>query len=197
MKRPALQNKQVVVLRMAFRARKFLRTFEKRSPGSHCPWLVTLWSWKGLEKSWNFKAQSVLTLPAIKIIRVISLTQEDYEADVSGISPSSERRTEWITCLFLADVKGGLVLNAGGIIVLARQAPKVRVAIVVVAAAAAHREAIQVPKKNKKNTEKREKGIRWKKTKRRYRSMLYITYFGKKNVEVCFFLATRLWIKAI
>ena len=32
-KRPALQNKQVVVLRMAFRARKVLGTFEKRAPG--------------------------------------------------------------------------------------------------------------------------------------------------------------------
>ena len=33
MKRPALQNKQVAVLRMAFRARKVLGTFEKRAPG--------------------------------------------------------------------------------------------------------------------------------------------------------------------
>ena len=33
MKRPALQNKQVVVLRLAFRARKVLGTFEKRAPG--------------------------------------------------------------------------------------------------------------------------------------------------------------------
>ena len=32
MKRPALQNKQVVILRMAFRARKVLGTFEKRAP---------------------------------------------------------------------------------------------------------------------------------------------------------------------
>ena len=32
-KRPALQNKQVVVFRMAFRARKVLGTFEKLSPG--------------------------------------------------------------------------------------------------------------------------------------------------------------------
>ena len=32
-KRPALQNKHVVVLRMAFRARKVLGTFEKRAPG--------------------------------------------------------------------------------------------------------------------------------------------------------------------
>ena len=32
-KRPALQNKQVVVLRMAFRAGKVLVTFEKRAPG--------------------------------------------------------------------------------------------------------------------------------------------------------------------
>ena len=31
-KRPALQNKQVAVLRMAFRARKVLGTFEKRAP---------------------------------------------------------------------------------------------------------------------------------------------------------------------
>jgi len=33
MKRPALQNKQVVVFRMVFRARKVLGTFEKRAPG--------------------------------------------------------------------------------------------------------------------------------------------------------------------
>ena len=32
MKRPALQNKQDVLLRMAFRARKVLGTFEKRAP---------------------------------------------------------------------------------------------------------------------------------------------------------------------
>ena len=31
--RSALQNKQVVILRMAFRARKVLGTFEKRAPG--------------------------------------------------------------------------------------------------------------------------------------------------------------------
>ena len=33
MERPALQNKQVVILRMAFRARKVLGIFEKRAPG--------------------------------------------------------------------------------------------------------------------------------------------------------------------
>ena len=33
MQRPALQNKQVVVLRMAFRAQKVLGIFEKRAPG--------------------------------------------------------------------------------------------------------------------------------------------------------------------
>jgi len=32
-KRPALRNKQVVVLRMAFRAGKVLGTFENRAPG--------------------------------------------------------------------------------------------------------------------------------------------------------------------
>ena len=37
MKRPALQNKQVVVLRMAFRARKVLGTFEKRALGEKTP----------------------------------------------------------------------------------------------------------------------------------------------------------------
>ena len=33
MKRPALKNKRVGVLRMAFRARKVLGTFEKRATG--------------------------------------------------------------------------------------------------------------------------------------------------------------------
>ena len=33
MKRSALQNKRVRVLRMAFRARKAFGTFEKRAPG--------------------------------------------------------------------------------------------------------------------------------------------------------------------
>ena len=32
-KRPALQNKQVIVLRMAFWAEKVLGTFEKQAPG--------------------------------------------------------------------------------------------------------------------------------------------------------------------
>ena len=32
MKRPALHNRQVVVLQMAFRARKVFGTFEKRAP---------------------------------------------------------------------------------------------------------------------------------------------------------------------
>ena len=35
MKRPALQNKQAGVLRMAFRARKVFGTFEKRAPGRY------------------------------------------------------------------------------------------------------------------------------------------------------------------
>ena len=35
-KRPALQNKRVAVLEMAFRARKVLGTFEKRAPGPGC-----------------------------------------------------------------------------------------------------------------------------------------------------------------
>ena len=36
MKRPALQNKRVAVLRMAFRARKVFGTLEKRAPGHNC-----------------------------------------------------------------------------------------------------------------------------------------------------------------
>ena len=35
MKRPALQNEQVGVLRMAFRPRKVFGTFEKRAPGAY------------------------------------------------------------------------------------------------------------------------------------------------------------------
>ena len=38
MKRPASQNKQVGVLRMAFLARKVYGTFEKRAPGPNCSW---------------------------------------------------------------------------------------------------------------------------------------------------------------
>ena len=41
MKRPALQNKQAGVLRMAFRARKDFGTFEKRAPGVRTVLLVT------------------------------------------------------------------------------------------------------------------------------------------------------------
>ena len=37
MKRPALQNKRVGVLRMAFRARKVFETFEKRAPAPSWP----------------------------------------------------------------------------------------------------------------------------------------------------------------
>ena len=36
MKRPALQNKQVGVLRMSFRARKVFGTFEERAPDPSC-----------------------------------------------------------------------------------------------------------------------------------------------------------------
>ena len=35
MKRPALQNKQVVILRMAFRARKVLVDFRQTGPRAH------------------------------------------------------------------------------------------------------------------------------------------------------------------
>ena len=45
MKRLALQNKQVVVLRMAFRARKVLGTFEKRATG------LVLWHSKPMNQN--------------------------------------------------------------------------------------------------------------------------------------------------
>ena len=35
MERPALQNKRFAVLRVAFRTRKFIGTFEQRAPGPH------------------------------------------------------------------------------------------------------------------------------------------------------------------
>ena len=41
-KRPALQNKQVVVLRLAFRARKVVGTFEKRAPDDLLRWNLKL-----------------------------------------------------------------------------------------------------------------------------------------------------------
>ena len=44
-KRPALQNKQVVVLRMAFRTRKVLGPFEKRSPGARFSKVPKLSGW--------------------------------------------------------------------------------------------------------------------------------------------------------
>ena len=42
MKRPASQKKQVVVLRMAFRAWKVLGTFEKQAPGPKLSVITTL-----------------------------------------------------------------------------------------------------------------------------------------------------------
>ena len=43
MKRPALQNKQVVVFRMVFRARKVLGTFEKGAPGLNYTDILVTW----------------------------------------------------------------------------------------------------------------------------------------------------------
>ena len=40
MKRSALQNKQVAVLRMAFQARKVFGTLEKRAPGHLREWAL-------------------------------------------------------------------------------------------------------------------------------------------------------------
>ena len=63
MKRPALQNKQVVLLRMAFRARKALGTFEKRAPGFLNFRLTntTTWLWRWLPHRLS-KRQSITTV---------------------------------------------------------------------------------------------------------------------------------------
>ena len=46
MKRPALQIKEVVVLRMAFRARNVFGIFEKRAPGAR----IYKFLWKGSDR---------------------------------------------------------------------------------------------------------------------------------------------------
>ena len=52
MNRTALQSKQVGVWRMAFRARNSFGTFEKRAPGVHFAFNISL----GLSfAGWNFK----------------------------------------------------------------------------------------------------------------------------------------------
>ena len=53
MKRPALQKKLVVVLRMAFRARKVLGTFEKRAPGPEMVTLTVIKKWTELKNLGN------------------------------------------------------------------------------------------------------------------------------------------------
>ena len=62
MKRSALQNKRVAVLRMAFRARKVFGTFEKRAPGHNkggsMPYSLTNSVWvllcpNGLCEQWS------------------------------------------------------------------------------------------------------------------------------------------------
>jgi len=51
-KRPALQNKQVVVLRMAFRARKVLGTFEKWAPDLyHFIFGITISTYRARQRS--------------------------------------------------------------------------------------------------------------------------------------------------
>ena len=67
MKRPALQNKQVVVLRMAFRARKVLGTFEKRAPGAH-PFIWTL-VLIHMQKKTNFHMKGLALKTVLKVIR--------------------------------------------------------------------------------------------------------------------------------
>ena len=54
MKRPALQNKQAGVLRMALRARKAFGTFEKRAPGIKRAIFVCLIDWVFVFFFWSF-----------------------------------------------------------------------------------------------------------------------------------------------
>ena len=51
MKKPALQNKDVGVLGMAFRARKVFGTFEKRSPGQNCITCIIYTNGKSLRQN--------------------------------------------------------------------------------------------------------------------------------------------------
>ena len=75
-KRPALQNKQVVVLRMAFWARKVLGTFEKRAPGrledSGRQNDEKLWRKTVHSQSYSsfFRHSAVLSVPVILLIKL-------------------------------------------------------------------------------------------------------------------------------
>ena len=64
MKRPALQSKRVVVLRMAFRARNVFGSFEKRTPdhstGNLMPYSFAISVWvllRPLQTIWTLKMQ--------------------------------------------------------------------------------------------------------------------------------------------
>ena len=102
MKRPALQKKQVVVLRMAFRARKVLGTFEKRAPGaffSKVPKLLESLSGAAIpfissqrrgSKASNFAI--LLIFLTLKTFKKISFSkQADYSLTTSFSGPKSSR----------------------------------------------------------------------------------------------------------
>ena len=85
MKRPALQNKQVVLYQMAFRARKVLGTFKKRAPGN-IMWIQEILHFKSipfvssvvyLSWCWCFHLVFVLT----------KLVTSDWKQPVSCSSP--------------------------------------------------------------------------------------------------------------
>ena len=63
MKTPALQNKQLGVLRMAFRARKVFGTFEKRAPGCLDFTLIQFFSYASRSEleTWSVEKHLILT----------------------------------------------------------------------------------------------------------------------------------------
>ena len=91
MKRPALQNKQVVVFRMAFRARKVFGTFEKRAPGL-----------KSLLKFNAFHGEKP------KFFQVI------LDSEMLGFSPVVSCRTQVEFCVYISVESRILCTGNGG-----------------------------------------------------------------------------------
>ena len=76
MKRSALQNKQIEVLRMAFRARKVFGTFAKRAPGP-------------LADIFNMSAQKGVFPSKLKQAKVIPVYKSDDDTERGNHRPIS------------------------------------------------------------------------------------------------------------
>ena len=80
MKRPALQNERVVVLRMAFRARKVFGTFEKRAPGLGFETRLK-WANERLKGDENLRFLTVVGIGALEIRATLSVVKSSSEMD--------------------------------------------------------------------------------------------------------------------